>query len=212
MTLKGKMINITAETPNSRQTNLNIVKEVVAGDLVTGKKLYKDPETFRPYAKHFLAMNEIPSIDDTSLGMQRRIYVVEFLRTFEQTEMITDMEARLKTELAGIFNWAIEGLDRLKENNFIFTTSESLVCAKNKYKNISSNLYEFIETCIRPVPSARTPWKDVFSCYQKFCDDLKYTQLPKRDLKTAFEGNGYKVDNSTIDNNQVCVFGVELAE
>ena len=78
LSLFGKMINISGETPQRKQVNTDMVKAVVAGDWVTGRTPYKPPTKFRPHAKHFLAMNAMPEIEDTSHGMWRRIYPVDF--------------------------------------------------------------------------------------------------------------------------------------
>ena len=54
-----KMVNMSAETP-VKNINSDIIKAVVGGDWVTGRRLYKQPMQFRPFAKHFLAMNKFP--------------------------------------------------------------------------------------------------------------------------------------------------------
>ena len=64
-----------------------MIKAVVAGDWVTGRIPYRPPIKFKSFAKHYLAMNEVPSIDDSSYGMWRRVYVIEFPKTFSPEEM-----------------------------------------------------------------------------------------------------------------------------
>ena len=49
-----KMINISGETP-VKNINSDTIKAVVGGDWVTGRRLYKQPMKFRPFAKHFLS-------------------------------------------------------------------------------------------------------------------------------------------------------------
>jgi len=212
LSLHGKMINVCGETPRNRQINTDLVKAAVAGDWVTGRTPYKNPVKFKPFAKHFLAMNEIPVIEDMSHGMQRRIYVLEFSRTFAENEMDVNLTEKLVDELPGIFNWSMVGYNRLKENNFIFSTGTSMVNAKHDYQRLSNNIYEFIEEHLVPSPDARVPLKDAFSFYQKFCMKLNYTQLSRKDFKVAIINCGYHIDNSTRDANQVCIFGIKLDE
>ena len=85
--LYQKMLNISGETPRAKNIDTDVIKAVTAGDWVTGRELYKQPMKFRPFAKSFLAMNEPPSIKDTSHGMWRRIWVITFPRKFEEHEM-----------------------------------------------------------------------------------------------------------------------------
>ena len=74
-----------------------------------GKELYKRPSKLKPFAKHYLAMNQLPSIEDDTHGMWRRINVIEFPRTFSEDEMDVELTGKLVAELSGIFNWALEG-------------------------------------------------------------------------------------------------------
>jgi len=211
LSLHGKMINVCGETPRNRQINTDLVKAAVAGDWVTGRTPYKNPVKFKPFAKHFLAMNEIPVIEDMSHGMQRRIYPLEFTKTFNEDEMDVTLTEKLVDELPGIFNWAMVGYNRLKENNYIFSTGTSMTNAKNDYRRLSNNIYEFIEEHIVPSSSdARVTLKDAFLLYQKRCKEMNYSQLSRKDFKTAIINCGYRIDNSTRDANQVCIFGIEL--
>jgi putative DNA primase/helicase len=82
-----KMINISAETPQGKCINTDAVKAATSGDWITGRELYKAPMKFRPFAKHFLAMNKPPVISDHSHGMWRRIWVLEFNRRFTEKDM-----------------------------------------------------------------------------------------------------------------------------
>ena len=64
--LFGKMVNISSETPHKKQINTDMVKAAVAGDWISGRNPYKEPTKFKPYAKHFLSMNQIPSKNQNS--------------------------------------------------------------------------------------------------------------------------------------------------
>ena len=66
-------------------------------------------------------MNRLPTVTDTSTGFWRRIRVIPFNADFENKQRyqrIDDLKEALDEELPGIFNWAMEGLARLRENEF----------------------------------------------------------------------------------------------
>jgi putative DNA primase/helicase len=121
--LHGKMINVSGETPNAKCMNTDLIKSVVAGDWVTGREIYKQPSKFKPYAKHYLGMNTLPEIEDNTHGMWRRIYVIEFPHKFSEREADVELTGKLLDELSGIFNWALEGYRRLRDQGFIFSES-----------------------------------------------------------------------------------------
>jgi len=130
-----KMINISGETPQGKCINTDAVKAATAGDWITGRGLYKEPMKFRPFANHFLAMNKPPVISDQSYGMWRRIWVLKFNRRFTEEDMDRQLEEKLVSELSGIFNWALEGYNKLKEKKFALSESETMKMLKQEYRD-----------------------------------------------------------------------------
>ena len=127
------MINVSGETPSARCMNTDLIKSVVAGDWVTGREVYKRPSKFKPYAKHYLGMNTLPEIEDNTHGMWRRIYVIEFPYKFSESEADVELTGKLLDELSGIFNWALEGYRRLRDQDFIFSKSPSMEKSKSRF-------------------------------------------------------------------------------
>ena len=212
--LFGKMINISSETPNKNQINTNVIKAAVAGDWVTGREPYKPPTKFRPYAKHYLAMNEAPVIGDNSHGMWRRIYPLEFSRVFSKAEMDTDLPNKLLRELPGIFNWALEGYKRLRDKSFKFQDSDSMIKAKNKYRSKGDSVLSFIgDKITKGNETDKLKMKDVYEMYISYCKIEEFKKHEKKaDFRKIIETQGYKISNSTKDKNQVFIFEAKLNE
>lgn len=210
--LFGKLINISSETPQRRQVNTDIIKAVVAGDWVTGRIPYKQPVKFKPFAKHYLAMNELPSIMDQSHGMWRRIQPVEFPRVFSKKEMDVDLTDKLKDELSGIFNWAIEGYKRLRSNNFRFTESRSVTASKNKYRNDSNNVLAFATDCLtKSIPGDGIKFSEVYEMYKTYCGNENIPNpYNKNQFRNILIEEGWKIEKSTKHSNQVYMFGVRV--
>ncbi len=64
--IMGKMINVSTETPTQKLLDSDIFKAITSGDPVTSRKPFESPREFRPYAKHFYAMNRFTAVDDNS--------------------------------------------------------------------------------------------------------------------------------------------------
>jgi putative DNA primase/helicase len=210
--LFGKMINVSGETPNARCMNTDIIKSVVAGDWVTGREVYKRPSKFKPYAKHYLGMNTLPEIDDNTHGMWRRIHVIEFPRKFTEGEMDVELTEKLMQELSGIFNWALDGYRRLRDQGFIFSESRSMQISKKRYKQQNSSVLDFAESHLlnRLQSELSLPLKDAFDNYREFCskEGVRRT-LSKKEFRSALESEGYLIENSSKHANQVRIFGHE---
>lgn len=210
--LYQKMVNISGETPQTKNINTDIIKAVTSGDWVTGRELYKQPMKFRPFAKSFLAMNEPPSIKDTSHGMWRRIWVITFPRKFEEHEMDRQLEYKLSLELSGIFNWALEGYRRLRGKDFALKESGSMKLAKKDYRSSTDSIRAFINDNLKPSnnPNDRMKFSDLFGQYQTYCQgEGKMDVKTKADFRKALEDMKYKIANSSKDGNQVFVFNIK---
>ena len=211
--LFGKMINVSGETPSVRCMNTDLIKSVVAGDWVTGREVYKKPSKFKPYAKHYLGMNTLPEIEDNTHGMWRRIHVIEFPRKFSETEMDVELTGKLMDELSGIFNWALDGYRRLRDQGFIFSESPSMRNSKRLYKQKNSSAYDFIElhSNMLFLNTDSVPFKKVYEFYKRFCltEGIKKV-FSKKDFRKALEDEGFRIENSSRHSNQLRVFALDL--
>lgn len=209
-----KMINISGETPHNKYINTDAVKAATAGDWITGRELYKQPMKFRPFAKHFLAMNKPPVITDQSHGMWRRIWVLEFTRCFTEEDMDRQLEEKLVNELSGIFNWALEGYKRLKEKKFALSEPESMKISKKQYRDDSSSdsVTLFVKKHLVKSDNARNVlvFGETYEWYEKYCElEEKADILVKNDFKKKLKDMGFKLESSTRHNNKVCILNVE---
>ncbi len=212
--LFGKMINVSGETPNAKQMNTDLIKSVVAGDWVTGREVYKKPSKFKPYAKHYLGMNTLPEIEDNTHGMWRRIHVIEFPRKFSESEMDVELTGKLMDELSGIFNWALEGYRRLRDQGFIFSKSPSMQKSKRLYKQKNSSVTDFTESYLVTilVGNQSVPFKDVYEQYRNFCLREGINRVSsKRDFRSMIESEGFPIENSSKHANQLRIFEPTIA-
>jgi putative DNA primase/helicase len=209
--LFGKMINVSSETPNKKYINTDLIKAVVGGDWVTGRELYKRPSKFQPFAKHYLAMNQLPNIEDNTHGMWRRIHVIEFPHKFTEEKMDVELTAKLRTELSGIFNWALEGYKRLRMQKFIFSESQSMQTTKKNYKTQSNSVLDYISRhFVKADDEHSVALKDEHERYRGFCEDEGYKNpYTKKEFRTMLEQEGFRIENSSKHSNQVRIFGVK---
>ena len=206
-----KMINISGETPNQKITTTDIAKQIVAGDWVTGREPYKRVTKFRPYAKHYLAMNKLPQILDNSYGMDRRLFFIQFPRTFKGDEIDPNLENKLSLELSGIFNWAIEGYNQLRENDFKLPKVSSMTIAKEEYRNELDGIRSFAKSLLKSDdPADKVKFKDAYERYALFCGKWKMDLEHRKEFRKILEELGFKIENSTKDSNQLYIFNARL--
>jgi putative DNA primase/helicase len=105
--------------------NVNTLKAITGGDEQTSDVKFGEPKSFIPKTKILFAMNSLPRIErgENKEPLRLRIIFLPFYNQIKNPN--SKVEEELKSELSGIFNWAIEGLKRLKQNQKFTNHAES---------------------------------------------------------------------------------------
>ncbi len=111
----GKLVNIVAEVGDVPRLPEGKLKGFVVGDLMTMNRKYRNPLQVHPTARLVFATNRVPPFRDHSDGIWRRLIILPATRVVPVEQQDRVLPERLKAELPGIFNWALEGLTRLRE-------------------------------------------------------------------------------------------------
>jgi putative DNA primase/helicase len=111
--LPGKTLVVASEQPSSYLASTNTLNAIISGEPIQVERKYRDPFTVIPRAKVCWAMNELPRVADANSGLFRRVKVVAFPALAED-ERDPKIKHAIEQEGAGILNWALEGLRRLK--------------------------------------------------------------------------------------------------
>lgn len=130
--LEGKLLNISDELPNYNFKNTELLKKLLGGTM-TMRKLYHDSIMVENTTKFIFAGNEIPSTNDVSEGLFRRLVIVPFNAKFK-LEPTTDGDVqpadiklfdRMKAELPGIFNRVMRHYKELKARGHLLEAARS---------------------------------------------------------------------------------------
>jgi len=111
----GKLANIVSEVGELDRLDEGHLKAFVSGDRITIDRKYKEPICVQPTARLMLATNTPPRVSDRSQGLWRRILYLPFEVTIPTERQNPRLAEELLAELPGIFNWALLGLARLRE-------------------------------------------------------------------------------------------------
>src|SRR5208282_6075684 len=96
-------------------------------------------------ARIVMLCNELPYLPDASGAMGNRFVLIRFLECFLGKED-PDLSRKLTAQLAGIFNWALEGLKRLRERGR-FTMPDTSADVLQDYIEGSNPLADFLADC-----------------------------------------------------------------
>ena len=145
--LINSLVNISTETSSNVKGAESQFKQIVVGDTITACYKNKDYINFEPRCVMISACNEYIKSHDTTSGFLRRICFIDFPCKFEGERADTELESKLKTELAGIFNWIYEGYKRLCEQKSFTETPEQRVMME-EFVQIMNPIAAFIRECL----------------------------------------------------------------
>jgi len=169
----GKRLVTFGEADASTQLADGMYKALVDnGGEITADVKNREPITFKPLCKVWWGMNNLPYINDRSGAVASRVLIIPMRKKIPKVNWDLKLDDKLRNELPGIFNWAIEGLKRLRQNGK-FTDVEQVTTLADEYNKSSDVYVSFLEDekwCALN-PSARTNSNDLFKAFMAWCKD-----------------------------------------
>lgn len=127
-----------------------------------------------------------------SEGWYRRFEIVRFPNEFKKTDPGFDLnlETKLKEETPGIFNWAVEGLRRLKRN-VKFNQANSIIQAKREYEIENDSVTHYIDENAEYDEDNYEICSEVYREYRYFCEQSGFIPVSKFKFTSRLKGLGF---------------------
>ena len=173
--LHGKLANISGDVGMEVIEDTGILKRLSGGDPVFAQHKYGHQFEFVNFAKLIYACNNPPNIKDRSNAIWRRVIHITFPNVFDDKPTCdTKLKEKMSTdeELSAVFNWAIEGLKRLKAQGYFsysYTTEENM----REYDRKSDPLLAFAQDTLVLVDDRQLLKEDVYKKYVSWCTKEK---------------------------------------
>ena len=170
--LIGKTVAIITDARLSGRVDISQIAEVLLSisgeDRVTIARKYKVDLSCRLPVRFMILSNELPMIADSSGAFASRCLLLHTNQSFFGRED-RNLEADLLKELPGIFVWAAQGWQQLRDRGH-FEPPESTAAMVGEMKAISSPISEFIRECCELEPGYFTKVGDLFDAWKKWCE------------------------------------------
>lgn len=142
--IAGKRLVTSIEASAGVKLEDGIYKTLVSDDVVLADVKNRDPIEFVPQCKIVWAMNNLPYLSDRSGAVDSRVTIVPMTRKIPRDKWDLQLDEKLLSEIPGIFNFALEGLTRLRKQGH-FTTVEQSAAMSKEYRKMQDIYSAFLE-------------------------------------------------------------------
>lgn len=210
--LYQKNCNMTGDLPKKAFQDVGHIKELTGGDTITAKQKFKDPFTFRNYAKLISACNEVPETPDVTDGFFRRAVVINFPNSFEKTANPNLLnEIATEENLWSFFKSCVNAFKMARDNKS-WIVDESTESKRDKYIIYSNSAVAFCGMALEYDPESYLSNEKIYEQYSLYCK--KKLVMPKNEVhffKSVYPFFGNKVykrrlkDQEGLENRRVYV-------
>ena len=201
--LANKLVNYASEINGNLEAS--IFKQLVSGEPVEARLPYGQPFILKQYAKLIFNCNELPKDVEHTNAYFRRFLIIPFDVTIPEQEQDKNLHTKIiQSELSGVFNWVLQGLNRLLEQKH-FSQCEASQQAVEQYKTESNSVQMFLnENEYVSSPTENRLIKNLYPEYRAFCIDDGMPPFKKSNFIKQLRALGLVVDR--VAQNQLAVF------
>lgn len=203
--IQNKLLNYASEI--GVRMDSAIFKQISSGEPVEARLPYGSPFIIEDYAKLIFNTNELPKEVENNPGYFRRFIILNFDQTIPENERDPKLAQKIiSNELAGVFNWMLDGMKRLLEQNG-FTDSDKSQQTLNEFKKQSDSVAMMInELNYITGHSNSMSLKQSYEYYRKYCVESGFKPCAINRFSDRLRKLGFTVKRNK--NGQVLFFDI----
>ena len=187
--LPGKTLVVATEQPSSYMTATHVLNSIISGEPITADRKFRDAVKIIPRAKLAWAMNELPRVPDAGNGLFRRVKVVKFPPLADTPD--PKVKEQIKQEGAGILNWALAGLARLRWRGR-FEVPPCVETATAQFRSANDVPSLFVAECCLMGADHKVQSKLLYDEYKVWCEGNGHRPQSATSLAAEWERLGFE--------------------
>lgn len=166
--LAGVRVATATEPGSGHRLDESLVKAMTGGDPIRAAHKHGRPFVFEPVFKPFLATNSKPEIRGTDEGIWSRPRLIPFDIVIPEDQRLPDhlLRGQLESELPGILNWALVGLQDFLDGGL--ADPEIVRASTREYREEMDELGEWIAASCVLHPVAEDLFSALYADYRRF--------------------------------------------
>jgi len=191
----GKLVNVVSEIGDVARLPEGKLKAFVSGDLMTFDRKHREPLQVNPTARLVFATNKVPTFADRSDGLWRRLIMLPCDATVAPRDQNRELPQRLQTELSGIMNWALVGLQRLRKRGY-FEVPEASRRLLAEHRGASQPELLFFADHCKAQADAEMACETLYDTYQRWCEDGAHRAMNPQQFGQALRKRFVRVERA----------------
>lgn len=195
------LVNYASEITGKLETDN--FKKLASGEPIEARLPYGEPFILRQYGKLIFNCNELPRNVEQTNAFFRRFLIIPFKVTIPEDKQNKRLHLEIiESELDGVFNWILEGLERLISQGG-FTPSPLIEDELKRYKTESDSVKCFLEECGYDLVNKYGGFetlKDLYNEYREYCREEGSLPVKKINFRKRLEADGIPVERRGIGN------------
>lgn len=189
--IHGKSAVTCTEAPAGTVLADATFKQLVSGEEMVLRQIRRESFRAVPTAKVWWALNELPRNSDRSNAVYRRMKIISFRNPLPPELWDRQLDKKLTAELPGIFNWAVEGLKRLKQQG-AFTEARQVSEAVEAYRAENDIEARFVkERCTTGI-DCKVKSSILYEQYVTWCRENGHVPKASNRVSRDWERLGFK--------------------
>lgn len=197
--LPDKTLLVSTEQPSMYMQATEKVNALISGEPVQIDRKFRDPVVVQSNAKICWAMNELPRVGEANNGLFRRVKVVEF-RNLPEGARNPNVKKEIQTEGKGILNWALAGLNRLREETY-FSVPQSVLDATELFRKTNDVPSVFIEEMCELGSQYQISASSLYQSYRQWCIESGHKPQSSTSIALDWRRLGFVHQHSRTGNN-----------
>lgn len=175
--LMGKLINACADIPGDVMKSVDIIKQLVSGDSMSGERKGKDPISFQNTAKLLFSGNALPlNLDEATNAFYRRIIILKMDKPPRNAD--PELIDKLIQDIDYFIYRAVQEFSFAYMLGAITESDSSRAEVKKLYK-YSDTVAAFLDDCTVRCLGARVERGALYNAYQAYCYEEERTPLTR---------------------------------
>ena len=195
--LSTKKLNICGELNCDKSlSNLEVFKSITGNDDMMAEYKGKDHFRYQSKVKLLFSGNQMPNIEtnETTSAFFDRLCMIYFPISIPEDKRDQNFDKKLLSEKtrSSIIRWAVDGIRRLRDNNFIFHECQDSISFKKSYIFEQDHLSDYIKSYCIVSSEERVHNDRLYSCYCRYADENAFNKLDKASFQAQIEKHGFQ--------------------